>query len=125
MDEQRAAAFLNSDLCRRMTASPNCCREYRFTAEIPAYLVEESLKASFPGQTVVLQGAVDCVFEEDGALVLVDYKTDYVPEKAALWQRYERQLSLYAMAMEQCFGLPVKERLLYAFSISDTVTESD
>lgn len=125
VDEQRAAAFLNSDLCRRMTASPNCCREYRFTAEIPAYLVEESLKASFPEQTVVLQGAVDCVFEEDGALVLVDYKTDYVPEKAALWQRYERQLSLYAMAMEQCFGLPVKERLLYAFSISDTVTESD
>jgi len=30
------------------------------------------------GETLLLQGVVDCYFEEPDGIVLVDYKTDYV-----------------------------------------------
>lgn len=115
VDFQKVDAFLHSDLARRIEASPDVRREYRFTAEIPAHLVKNELAGQFADQAVVLQGAVDCVFVEDGQLVIVDYKTDVIREPRRLWERYQKQLSLYAMAMEQCTGFAVKEMMLYSF----------
>ncbi len=73
-------------------------------------------------ETAVLQGAVDCVFEEDGALVIVDFKTDRVKHAKELWERYRLQLELYVYAMEQCCGKPVKECILYSFHLDQEVT---
>ncbi|MDD5952549.1 MAG: helicase-exonuclease AddAB subunit AddA [Oscillospiraceae bacterium] len=122
VEEKKVSAFLQSGLFQRMDRSPSVEREYRFTAEIPAYLVKPALKETFPKETVVLQGAVDCVFVEDDELVIVDYKTDRIRDPLLLWQRYETQLSLYAAAMEQCTGKKVKEKLLYAFALDSVVT---
>ena len=72
-------------------------------------------------QIALLQGAVDCVFEENGGLILVDYKTDYVKEEQELKNRYCRQLSLYALALEQTTGLKVTEQYLYSFSLGEAV----
>ena len=69
----------------------------------------------------IFQGAVDCVFEENGGLILVDYKTDYVKEEQELKNRYRRQLSLYALALEQTTGLKVTEQYLYSFSLGEAV----
>ncbi len=46
--------------------------------ELPLSVVETHLPEHLKTETAVLQGAVDCVFEEDGALVIVDFKTDRV-----------------------------------------------
>ena len=73
-------------------------------------------------EPVVLQGVVDCVFEENGGLVLVDYKTDRIREPEELWRRYEVQLKLYARAVSDMTGLPVKECLLYSFYLNRSVT---
>ncbi|MFR2561377.1 MAG: hypothetical protein ACLS8R_00605 [Anaeromassilibacillus sp.] len=45
---------------------------------------------------MTMQGAVDCAFEEDGSLVIVDFKTDHTKDEAALWERYRAQLALTA-----------------------------
>ena len=75
--------------------------------ELAASEVNPGLTGQNSREPVVLQGAVDCVFEENGGLILVDYKTDYVKEEQELKNRYRRQLSLYALALEQTTGLKV------------------
>ncbi len=86
-------------------------REQRFSILVPA----SELFAGGPEEKVLLQGVVDCSFEEDGKLIIVDYKTDRiptqtVPERTAY---YASQLKAYGSAMERITGIPVKERLLF------------
>ena len=58
---------------------------------------------------------VDLFFEEDGQLVLVDYKTDVVPTPESLVDRYKTQVDYYQEALEKLTGKKVKERSLYSF----------
>ena len=69
----------------------------------------------------MIQGIIDAFFEEDGELVLVDYKTDRISQAKELVQRYDRQLHYYQMALEQLTGKRVKEKLLYSFALGETV----
>ena len=65
-------------------------------------------------EEIILQGAVDCTFVEEGALHIIDFKTDRVRSMEELWARYETQLRLYGYAMEEVTGLPVGELILYS-----------
>ena len=85
---------------------------------IPSGEVQPGLPETLAGEPVVMQGAVDCAFEEDGGLVIVDFKTDHTKDEAALWERYRAQLALYRRALTLCTGLPVKECLLYSFYLN-------
>ena len=69
-----------------------------------------------PEKTVLLQGTIDAYWEEDGAYVLADYKTDRVAagEEAVLAERYRIQLEYYRIALERITGIPVKEMYIYA-----------
>ena len=51
---------------------------------------------------------MDLFFEEDGQLVLVDYKTDVVPTPEALVDRYKTQVDYYQEALEKLTGKKVK-----------------
>ncbi len=60
----------------------------------------------------VLEGFIDLLFEEDGGLVVVDYKTDAVPNEAAVreaMERYRLQGGAYALAVQRVTGRPVRE----------------
>ncbi|HIS50600.1 MAG TPA: helicase-exonuclease AddAB subunit AddA [Candidatus Gallacutalibacter pullistercoris] len=114
----RVSRFFGGTLGRRILSSKNVMRETRFMAELPAREVKPGLTGEMGEEPVVLQGVVDCVFEENGALVLVDYKTDRIREPEELWRRYEVQLKLYARAVADMTGLPVKECLLYSFYLN-------
>ena len=61
----------------------------------------------------LLQGVIDCCFIEDGAWVLLDYKTDFVKDERAIFERYQPQLLLYKQALEEITGIPVREAVLY------------
>ena len=65
----------------------------------------------------MVQGIIDAFFEEDGEIVLVDYKTDRVPEAEdphkMFANRYGKQMELYARALEQLAGKKVKEKIIY------------
>ena len=52
----------------------------------------------------------------------MDYKTDRIRDPEELWRRYEVQLKLYARAVSDMTGLPVKECLLYSFYLNRSVT---
>ena len=122
VDLSKAQSFFQSPLGKRMLASASLEKEKRFMVELPLSVVETHLPEHLKTETAVLQGAVDCVFEEDGALVIVDFKTDRVKHAKELWERYRLQLELYVYAMEQCCGKPVKECILYSFHLDQEVT---
>ena len=119
----RIRRFFDSRLYSRMRASRRCLREQHLTIEIPAALYRPGLELpeDAAGETMVVQGIADCVFEENGALIVVDYKTDRVKTGEELAQRYAPQLRIYAHALAQTLGLPVLECLLYSFALSSEI----
>ena len=106
--------FFDSDLGRRMLSSDTILREKRFTIEVQAHTVYPDLPCEADGETVIIQGMVDCAFVENGSLVIVDYKTDREPPEV-LRERYRTQLDVYRLAMGQCTAYPVSQTLLYSF----------
>ena len=118
----RAETFFAGNLMKRIAASQRCEREVRFAVEIPAGRVKPELKPPLSEERIVLQGAADLLFEENGELVLVDFKTDRIKDPDELWNRYRGQLELYRDAFERSTGKRVKECLLYSFCLDRTVT---
>ncbi len=126
----REAAAVDVKAIRRLFASPLGQRmlraswrerEFRFSLLCDA----QELFGRAPGEQVLLQGVVDCCIEEDGALVVIDYKTDAVKTAEALKERsrsYEGQLRAYAAALSRIFGKRVKECVLYFLSAGQAVS---
>ena len=86
-------------------------REFRFSLLFPANRL-------FGGEVtdeVLLQGVVDCWWEEPDGVVILDYKTDRIPREAVPERTayYASQLRAYGEAMARITGKPVKERLLF------------
>ena len=80
------------------------------------------LSDDFPaGETVLVQGVIDCYFEEEDGLVLLDYKTDRVHKARELADRYRVQLDYYARALTQLTGKTVKERLIWSFALGEEI----
>ena len=70
-------------------------------------------------ESIIVQGAVDCAFEENGSIIIIDYKTDNIDDMSQLNDRYNKQLKLYKAAMEKCTGKCVNELLIYSFKLND------
>jgi ATP-dependent helicase/nuclease subunit A len=97
----------------------NVRREFKFSLLYPA----ERFYPDGGDDKIMLQGVVDCFFEEDGELIVVDFKTDRVTaetlgEKA---NHYAPQLAAYADALERITGKHVKERVVYFFAVETGV----
>ena len=72
------------------------------------------------GEETVVQGIIDCYFEEEDGFVLIDYKNSYIGESQTedvIRERYEGQIQLYKEALEGAGGKPVKEAYLYLFHL--------
>ena len=110
---RRLARFLESDVGLRLRAASTVRREWPFNVTLG---VGEALTPQEAGRygdgELLVQGTIDCCFVEGGAWVLLDYKTDRTDDMDALRAHYEKQLNVYALALERITGLPVKQRLL-------------
>ena len=119
---QDIAAFLQTELAERMRKADREGRLYReqaFVIGLPARECGYGEKAADPDQQMLVQGIIDVCLEEEDGLVLIDYKTDHVPEdgEAVLKERYRAQLDFYEKALVQMTGKPVKEKLIYSFAL--------
>lgn len=80
------------------------------------------------GAQSIVQGIIDCFFEEGGELVLVDYKTtgvgsegEFAARRESIRTRYAMQIDLYRRALEAATGKHVKEAYLYLTNIGETI----
>ncbi len=124
IDRGSVEAFLHSQLMEDMLSAKNLWREYKFTVELPAGEAIDTLPFPESEELIVLQGAVDCVYEENGKAVVVDYKTDRVKHPRQLADMYAKQLKLYRYAVEQSLGLEVEKCLIYSFKFNTALTVS-
>ncbi|MEN8078902.1 helicase-exonuclease AddAB subunit AddA [Clostridioides difficile] len=116
--------FFNSDLGKRLLKSYKegrlVSRELPFFTELSSveYNPELSEKV-YLDEKIRLQGIIDCFFEEEDGIVLLDYKTDYVEEGNIdeIIERYRSQLKYYKDALEKITEKKVKESYLYLFGI--------
>ncbi|TNJ64164.1 helicase-exonuclease AddAB subunit AddA [Paenibacillus hemerocallicola] len=117
VDAEVVASFFREEIGRRLLAADKVYREVPFSYGLPAEEAYPGAEQSVRGETVLVQGIIDCLFEENGGLVLLDYKTDavYGDRLDMLKERYAVQLGLYAKAIEHIWRRPVKEKVLYFF----------
>ncbi|MGJ7919530.1 helicase-exonuclease AddAB subunit AddA [Neobacillus sp. LXY-4] len=115
-------AFFDSELGRRLLSADKISREVPFSVSLSA----KEVYADWNGEDepVLVQGIIDCLFEDGNGTVLLDYKTDSITERfkggfeeamPTLEERYKVQIDLYAKAIERILKKPVNEKYLFFF----------
>lgn len=117
VDSDKILKLINSTLGKRML-NAEIHREVPFNLEISCTEIYKDLDADIYGKhMVMLQGVIDCYFQENDGLILVDYKTDYVNNNLDLIkERYRIQIDCYTKALEDITGKKVIERYIYLFN---------
>jgi len=117
-DQVRRA--LEHPIIKRAAASPRVRRELPFTIRLNKDDIQ-TLAPEVYGEIsdrlqdeVTIDGIIDLLFEEDGQLVIVDYKTDAVEgdDLAKRAEYYKPQIELYRKATSELTGMPVAEASL-------------
>ena len=119
IDAEAIAAFFASELGQRLQRAVWVKKELPFSLMLPAERFAPATAGS--GDSVFVQGILDCLFAEADGLVLLDYKTDYTTDAGELAGRYAVQLNLYAEAVTAIIGQPVKEKYIYSFCLRQAV----
>ncbi len=117
ISEKRVYDFFHSALGQRLLTAQRVERELPFSMLFPANRVYPEM---LDGEELFLQGIIDTAFLEEGAWVLVDYKTDRLDEED-LVERYRIQLMLYKEALERLTPYPVKEVYIYSFRLERAI----
>ena len=121
VSDRKLVHFLTSPLAIRMYRAEKrgeLYREQPFVYGVSAGRLGED----YPEQEkVLIQGIIDAFFVEEGALVLVDYKTDVIDGPGELWKRYETQVQYYEEALCKLMNLPMKQKILYSFYLEESV----
>ena len=142
VDIAKLEKFFDSMLGQRLLKADRILREVPFNLDIRATDVYRDLDGEVYGEeTVLLQGVIDCCFEEDGKMILVDYKTDRVKQREGSFaseqedgpparpdeeidiikEKYRSQIEYYAFALERITDKPVTEKYLYLFDTGQVV----
>jgi len=113
LDKVRLDRFFNGEFAQRMFSADTIYREIKVSSFVAANQVYD---VDF-NDSIIVQGIADCVFEENGKLILVDYKTDHVRTEEELLNRYKKQIMFYKSAIAKTLNKPIKEAVLYSFEL--------
>ncbi len=105
--------FTKSNIWKELKKAKKVYRERPFFINIPAKeIYNQDLE-----EEILVQGIIDLYYEdENGDIVLVDYKTDYVEngKENDLVEKYDLQLELYKKALEESLNKKVKKTYIYS-----------
>jgi len=113
---QKIIGFFDSEIGKRACGSEKLYKEVSF-----------NIMKELSGEKIIIQGTIDCYFEEDGSYILLDYKSNYIgdvedgSEIERMTESYKVQLELYREALERIRGINVKEAYLYLFHIAQAI----
>ncbi|WP_175638270.1 helicase-exonuclease AddAB subunit AddA [Metabacillus schmidteae] len=120
IDVIQITSFFSSDLGQRMVNAKNVYREVPFSYALDAEQLYENMK----DEPILIQGVIDCLFEDEQGTVLLDYKTDTIKGRfnqdrlaveERLKNRYRVQIDLYTKAVEDILHRPLQEKYLFFF----------
>lgn len=126
----QASAFFNTDIGQEMKQSKALWRELPFTHAISAESAYPDWQKTTADEEVFIQGIVDAVYRRnDGQLILVDYKTDQIPdelkspEDIAVYfrKKYKLQLDFYQNAIESSWKEKISKCVIYLMEADQIV----
>ncbi|TCO68251.1 helicase-exonuclease AddAB subunit AddA [Marinisporobacter balticus] len=119
VDILKIITFFKSNIGERILKSQNVFREVPFNYVKKAVEVIPDLENC--KENLLIQGVIDCYFEEEDGYVLVDYKTDYVGfgHKEETVEKYRVQVALYKEALEKITQKRVKDSFIYLFYLDE------
>lgn len=107
--------FLKSDVAARILNGDKIYTEKEFLVPFNA---QKALKnAEYEGETVLVQGVMDCVVLNKTSAVVIDYKTDRVHSMDELYSRYKEQLEMYRYAVGYLFEITDIKCIIYSFTL--------
>ena len=107
--------YTKSDLFASLKSAKQICKEQPFYINIPAKNIYDDAN----DEMILVQGIIDLYYINDkDELILVDYKTDYIPKgkEINLEEKYRVQLDLYKKALENSLKRKVDKAMIYALS---------
>ena len=114
------AGFFDTPLGKRLSSAEKVLREESFNILAPQSDISGNQYAPEEDK-VLIQGIIDCMFIENGHVIVLDFKTDrYLNEETE--QMYKTQLEIYAKAAEKITKLPCREKYLYMLNKGTTIT---
>jgi len=120
IDKQKILNFTKSELFKEIRNAKKVFKEEPFYINIEAdKIYENGVK-----DNILVQGIIDLYFiNEKDELILVDYKTDYVPnnDENYLIDKYSKQLELYKTALEQALNKSVAEVYIYSTFLDKSI----
>ncbi len=112
--------FLKSNLAQKIKQAQIIEKEKAFCIKINAKDVFENAEK----ETILVQGIIDlyAIFN-DGKILLLDYKTDYVESgnEDMLIRKYKKQLDLYKKALEEALNQNVEEVYIYSLYLNKEI----
>ncbi len=124
VDREAVAKFFSSPLAARILSLPaeKVHREYAFNVLLPVSEFYPDVPAGLAGdEMIMVEGIADCAFEENGRLVIVDYKTDRASSPGELAEHYRPQLETYRKCLSKALGMEVAETLIYSFRFGEEI----
>jgi ATP-dependent helicase/nuclease subunit A len=121
--------FVRSPIFTTLKNAKTIYRELRFNVHLNASAFSEKMTSQLSGETVLVQGIIDCLYEDErGNTVLLDYKTDFIPKEMSredaenmLIERHLTQLSYYAAACKTIIGKSVDKVVVYSFALGEAI----
>ena len=110
---EKILKFVESDLFKELQNAKQIFKEQPFYISIP---VKEIYEKDIE-ENILVQGIIDLYYiNEKGEIILVDYKTDYVPNKDEQYiiEKYDGQLELYKEAIERAMKQKVAHTYIYS-----------
>lgn len=106
--------FICSSVGRRAAAADRLFRETPFNLKLDASALLKTLYAGAQTEQTLVQGVIDLFFEDQGELILVDYKSDTAIREEA-FRGYLTQLAIYREALRTLYPkpLPIRSFLVY------------
>jgi len=116
VNRKKINTLVNSNLAERMRKAKKIYKETPFVLSLLANTLYDLPKEQ-ENERILVHGIIDCYFEEDGQIVLLDYKSDAWQGSPQEWaNNHKVQMQIYKQALEEATKLKVKEALLYSFS---------
>ena len=132
--EEDIWAFVCSDLAEDMASAIKVeqamYREMPFTLAVPVNEIYEDCAGFAQEDRLLIQGMIDCWYEKDGKVTLLDFKSDWIDGSVQeisdiLKKKYTLQMTWYARAIkssigrlpERCLIWHVRSRRAYSVAI--------
>ena len=119
VDRKALAVFFFSPIGILLRSAENVLREFKFS------ILDEgsSFGEGLDGESILLQGVVDCAIMDDDGITIIDFKTDRISEKDldAAVRHYRYQIEAYAASLSRIFEKPIKRTCLYFFNLNQCV----